>query len=303
MAVKKQKIPQVGSSSYQSAIVQPVLQYLVTDAQVHNIAKALSVVVTPKQIQDQVDEGDHAVLRRQPGQVPGRPQEVQADRRRRRPAVRADPARAEHRDQAQEPGQGHAQAGRRTTTTPTSRCTRRARPPAGSTTCSCRARRPPSRRTAAARRRQELQGRRQGRDRRQRPRMSRSSFTQGGGDANFDRATFTPEDQRAVPARADGRRVLRVTADAQGQVQARLLLRDPARPPTSSRAASRSRSRPSRPRSCPRCSRSGSRRTCSSRDEAREAAEEDHASTPPGYAPPKTPTPSTARRTDADRAT
>jgi len=54
MAVKKQKIPQVGSSSYQSAIVQPVLQYLVTDAQVHNIAKALSVVVTQKQIQDQV---------------------------------------------------------------------------------------------------------------------------------------------------------------------------------------------------------------------------------------------------------
>jgi hypothetical protein len=54
MTVKKQKIPQVGTSSYQSTIVQPVLQYLVTDAQVHNIAKTLSVVVTPKQIQAQI---------------------------------------------------------------------------------------------------------------------------------------------------------------------------------------------------------------------------------------------------------
>jgi hypothetical protein len=56
MAVKKQKIPQVGTAGYQSTIVQPVLQYLVTDAQVHDIAKTLSVVVTPKQIQDQVSK-------------------------------------------------------------------------------------------------------------------------------------------------------------------------------------------------------------------------------------------------------
>jgi foldase protein PrsA len=56
MAVKKQKIPQVGTAGYQSTVVQPVLQYLVTDAQVHNIAKTLSVVVTQKQIQDQVSK-------------------------------------------------------------------------------------------------------------------------------------------------------------------------------------------------------------------------------------------------------
>ena len=56
MAVKKQKIPQVGTSGYQSAIVQPVLQYLVTNAQVHDIANTLGVTVTPKQIQDQVSK-------------------------------------------------------------------------------------------------------------------------------------------------------------------------------------------------------------------------------------------------------
>jgi hypothetical protein len=54
MTVKKQKIPQVGTSTYQTTIVQPVVQYLVTDAQVHDIANQLSVVVTPKQIQAQI---------------------------------------------------------------------------------------------------------------------------------------------------------------------------------------------------------------------------------------------------------
>lgn len=54
MAVKKQKIPKVGTTSYTSTVVQPVLAYLVQDAQVHDIAKDLSVSVTPKQIQDQV---------------------------------------------------------------------------------------------------------------------------------------------------------------------------------------------------------------------------------------------------------
>jgi parvulin-like peptidyl-prolyl isomerase len=54
MQVKKEKVPQVGTTSYTSTIVQPVLAYLVTDAQVHNIAKQLHVTVTQKQIQDQI---------------------------------------------------------------------------------------------------------------------------------------------------------------------------------------------------------------------------------------------------------
>ena len=76
MKVKKQTIPQVGTASYQSTVVQPVLQYLVTDAQVHNIAKTLSVVGHAKGDPGPGLEGDHAVLRRQPGQVQGRPQEA-----------------------------------------------------------------------------------------------------------------------------------------------------------------------------------------------------------------------------------
>jgi hypothetical protein len=54
MAAKKQKVPQVGTSAYTSAIVQPVLAYLVTDAQVHDIAQQLGVTVTPKEIQAQI---------------------------------------------------------------------------------------------------------------------------------------------------------------------------------------------------------------------------------------------------------
>ncbi len=56
MKVKKQTIPQVGSSTYTSTIVQPVLQYLVTDAQVHDIAATLGVSVTPNDIQAQIDK-------------------------------------------------------------------------------------------------------------------------------------------------------------------------------------------------------------------------------------------------------
>src|SRR5437667_12860463 len=51
MAVKKQKIPKVGTAAYTTAVVQPVVAYLVTDAQVHNIAQTLGVVVTPQQVQ------------------------------------------------------------------------------------------------------------------------------------------------------------------------------------------------------------------------------------------------------------
>jgi foldase protein PrsA len=54
MKVKQQKVPKVGTSTYTSTVVQPVLAYLVQNAQVHDIAKQLSVVVTPKQIQSQV---------------------------------------------------------------------------------------------------------------------------------------------------------------------------------------------------------------------------------------------------------
>jgi parvulin-like peptidyl-prolyl isomerase len=52
--VKKQKVPAVGTAAYTSTIVQPTLAYLVTDAQVHNIAKALKVSVTSKEVQDQI---------------------------------------------------------------------------------------------------------------------------------------------------------------------------------------------------------------------------------------------------------
>src|SRR5579871_4304224 len=51
LKVKKQKVPTVGSSSYTSTIVQPTLTYLVTDAQVHNIAKQLKVSVTSADVQ------------------------------------------------------------------------------------------------------------------------------------------------------------------------------------------------------------------------------------------------------------
>ena len=49
--VKKQKVPAVGTSAYTSTIVQPTLTYLVTDAQVHNIATQLKVTVSSGDIQ------------------------------------------------------------------------------------------------------------------------------------------------------------------------------------------------------------------------------------------------------------
>jgi hypothetical protein len=54
MKVRKQAVPKVGTSDYTSTVVQPVLAYLVTDAQVHNIADTLGVSVTSKDIQDQI---------------------------------------------------------------------------------------------------------------------------------------------------------------------------------------------------------------------------------------------------------
>ena len=50
------KIPKVGTSAYTTTIVQPVVAYLVTQAQVQNIAKALHVSVTPKQLKAQVNQ-------------------------------------------------------------------------------------------------------------------------------------------------------------------------------------------------------------------------------------------------------
>jgi parvulin-like peptidyl-prolyl isomerase len=54
MAAKKQTIPKVGTPTYTSGIVQPVVAYLVTAAQVHDIAQQLSVVVTSKEIQARI---------------------------------------------------------------------------------------------------------------------------------------------------------------------------------------------------------------------------------------------------------
>ena len=56
MAVKKQKIPKVGHDrATRARSSSRSLQYLVQNAEVHDIAKDLSVSVTPKQIQDQID--------------------------------------------------------------------------------------------------------------------------------------------------------------------------------------------------------------------------------------------------------
>jgi parvulin-like peptidyl-prolyl isomerase len=52
----KKPIPKVGTSAYTTTIVQPVVAYLVTQAQVQNIAKALHVSVTRKQLQTQVKQ-------------------------------------------------------------------------------------------------------------------------------------------------------------------------------------------------------------------------------------------------------
>lgn len=50
------KIPKVGTSAYTTTVVQPVVAYLVTQAQVQNIAKALHVSVTPEELTAQVNK-------------------------------------------------------------------------------------------------------------------------------------------------------------------------------------------------------------------------------------------------------
>ena len=53
---KSTKVPKVGTSQYTTTIVQPVVAYLVTQAQVQNIAKALHVSVTAAQLKTQVTQ-------------------------------------------------------------------------------------------------------------------------------------------------------------------------------------------------------------------------------------------------------
>jgi hypothetical protein len=53
---KPTAIPKVGTSKYTTTVVQPVVAYLVTQAQVQNIAKALHVGVTAKQLKTQVTQ-------------------------------------------------------------------------------------------------------------------------------------------------------------------------------------------------------------------------------------------------------
>jgi parvulin-like peptidyl-prolyl isomerase len=53
---KSTKVPKVGTTQYTTTIVQPVVAYLVTQAQVQNIAKELHVTVTAKQLKTQVTQ-------------------------------------------------------------------------------------------------------------------------------------------------------------------------------------------------------------------------------------------------------
>ena len=47
---KRGSVPPVGTEAYRAAIVQPVVTYLVRDAQLHAIGRSLSIVVTPGQV-------------------------------------------------------------------------------------------------------------------------------------------------------------------------------------------------------------------------------------------------------------
>lgn len=48
---KRGTVPPVGTEAYRTAIVQPVVTYLVLDAQLHAIGRNLSITVTPRQVQ------------------------------------------------------------------------------------------------------------------------------------------------------------------------------------------------------------------------------------------------------------
>jgi PPIC-type PPIASE domain/SurA-like N-terminal domain len=51
---KKEPVPATDTPEYRTTVVDPVINYLVTDAQLHDIARQLGVVVTKAQIQAQV---------------------------------------------------------------------------------------------------------------------------------------------------------------------------------------------------------------------------------------------------------
>jgi foldase protein PrsA len=54
-AVQKQTLPKAGSANYQSQVVQPILQRLVTNAQVQNIADQLGIKVSDSDVKKQLD--------------------------------------------------------------------------------------------------------------------------------------------------------------------------------------------------------------------------------------------------------
>ncbi len=51
----KQRVPPTGTRAYRVNVVDPVVRYLVTDAQLHNIAAEMGVVVTTAQVRSQID--------------------------------------------------------------------------------------------------------------------------------------------------------------------------------------------------------------------------------------------------------
>jgi PPIC-type PPIASE domain len=52
--VEKRPVPRVGTAAYRTDVVEPVVTYLVTDAELHDLARRLSVVVTPRDVRTQI---------------------------------------------------------------------------------------------------------------------------------------------------------------------------------------------------------------------------------------------------------
>ena len=222
---KRGSVPPVGTEAYRTAIVQPVVTYLVLDAQLHAIGRNLSIVVTPEPGARRDREEHPAAVRRGRGQVPRRPGEVQADGCRRAPAGRALAARAAHRREAEEPGDRHAAGGRGLL----HRAQGDLRGGCGHPRGVLCARAEQGRRRPGARGDrfgQELCRSRLGGARRQLaaravrrdPRRGRPGVCGCG---------VRPADERALAARAGGQRLHQIAAVAQGQVQAGVLLRHP----------------------------------------------------------------------------
>ena len=49
-STKKVAVPRVGTAAYRTAVIEPVVEYLVTTAELHQIGRRLSVVVTPPEV-------------------------------------------------------------------------------------------------------------------------------------------------------------------------------------------------------------------------------------------------------------